>query len=141
MDAAPVTARTRTLTHSRGRRSGFTLVELLVAMILLVACVLGLSAATARLSRTVGDSSLRSRAQAMADVQIARARSWPTYATLDLLQNASYNGTADGLTRSTLVTADTLSGHNVKRVRVIVESVNNAALQPSIVRTITVAAP
>jgi prepilin-type N-terminal cleavage/methylation domain-containing protein len=122
-------------------RSGFTLVELLVAMVLLIICALGMSFASMRFSQKIGDSTIRTRAQSLADVQIALARTWPTYGTLEELQGARFNSTVDGLNRATAVNADTTGGMNLKRLTVTISSVDPTALQPDVVRSITLAAP
>lgn len=125
----------------RGARAGFTLVELLVAITLLLACVVGMGLSSMRFSSTVADTSLRARAQALADAQIAMARTWPTWATLETLTGAQYNAPLEGLVRTTGVVADTTGGRAVKRLTVTVRSVRAGALAPDVVRTITVAAP
>jgi prepilin-type N-terminal cleavage/methylation domain-containing protein len=124
-----------------GSRDGFTLIELLVAVILLVICAVGMGASTARFSRTIGDSTLRSRAQSLADVQLAIARTWPTYGTLETLQETSYNQPVEGLLRTTTVVHDTTGLLNVKRLTVRVRSATIGALTPDVVRSITIAAP
>lgn len=126
--------------EGRARR-GFTLVELLVAIILLGICITGLAMSSARFSKSVVDTTLRARAQALADAQIAMARTWPTYASLETLALPAWNNGIEGLTRTTTVTADTLSGRNAKRLTVTVRSVRPGALAPDVVRSITVTAP
>jgi prepilin-type N-terminal cleavage/methylation domain-containing protein len=122
-------------------RRGFTLVELLVAMVLLIICALGMSFSSMRFSQTIGDSTLRTRAQSLADVQIAMARTWPSYPTLEDLQNSQYNLPVEGLLRTTAITSDTTGGQNVKRLTVTVRSAEVGALQPDVIRSITIAAP
>ena len=122
-------------------RDGFTLVEVMMAMVILVICIVVLGQGSLRFSRGVADTSLRARAQALADAQIAMARTWPTYATLENLSLTAYNESIDGLVRTTSVTADTLGGRNVKRLVVTVRSARAGALAPDVVRAITVAAP
>jgi prepilin-type N-terminal cleavage/methylation domain-containing protein len=122
-------------------RRGFSLIEVMVALVVLSVIALGLNIGSAKLTRTVADSSLRTRAQALADAQIALARTWPTYATIGTLTAPAYNPTTDGLTRSTAVSVDTTGGRNVARVTVTVRSVRVGALTPDVVRAITIAAP
>jgi prepilin-type N-terminal cleavage/methylation domain-containing protein len=125
----------------RPRRGGFTLVELLVAMVLLIICALGMSFASMRFSQKIGDSTIRTRAQSLADVQIALARTWPTYGTLEDLQHTRFNTPVDGLNRATTVVMDTTGGINLKRLTVTISSVDPTVLQPDVVRSITLAAP
>jgi len=122
-------------------RRGFTLIEVMIALTILVGVVLAMGMSTTTLSRSVRDSDVRNRAQSVADMQIGRARAWPTYATLNQLASVRFNGTADGLTSATTVTVDTMSGQNITRVRVTVAAVATAVLSTPISRTISIAAP
>jgi prepilin-type N-terminal cleavage/methylation domain-containing protein len=125
----------------RHPRSGFTLIEVMVAMALLVTVVVGLSMSTVVFSRAVTDTSGRTRAQAIADMQINRALVWPSYGTLPQLASASYNGTIDGFTLSTSVSVDTLGLRDRTVVRVNVTSAVPGQLRVPVRRTITIAAP
>jgi prepilin-type N-terminal cleavage/methylation domain-containing protein len=125
----------------RRTRDGFTLIETMVALVIISVIALGVNLGTAKFTRTIADSNLRTRAQALADAQIALVRSWPTYTTLANLSGAAYNQGVTGLTRETVVARDTTGGRNVARVTVTVRSVVTGALTPNVVRTISVAAP
>lgn len=125
----------------RPARRGFTLTELLVAIVLLGVCLVGFSMSSARFSRSVVDTTLRARAQALADAQIAMARTWPTYATLEELEDSTWNRGVEGLWRTTTVVLDTTDGRNTKRLTVTVRSVRAGLLRPDVVRGITVTAP
>jgi prepilin-type N-terminal cleavage/methylation domain-containing protein len=122
-------------------RGGFTLIEVLVAMALLVTVVVGLSMSTVVFSRTVADTSGRTRAQSIADMQINRALVWPSYGTLPLLATAPYNGTVDGFTLTTNVSVDTLGQRDRTVVQVNVSSSVPGRLLVPVRRTITIAAP
>lgn len=135
------THRPRRGAPARRARQGFSLIEVMVALVILSVIAMGVNLGTARFTRTVADSTLRTRAQALADAQIAMARSWPTYTTLGNLSSATYNTGITGLTRSTTVALDTTGGRNVARVTVTVRSVVSGALTPDVVRSITIAAP
>ena len=126
--------------RSRPRR-GFTLIETMIAMVILSGVVLGISVGTTRLSRAVGDANVRSRAFARADEIVALARMWPSWSTLEQLQAAEYNGTRDGFTSITTVTADTTGGRRLKRVKVIVRSEPVTMMPLPVQRTVSVAAP
>jgi prepilin-type N-terminal cleavage/methylation domain-containing protein len=126
--------------HSRTRR-GFTLVESLIAIVILAGVVLAMTMGTSVVSRSVVSSSGRTRAQSIADLQISRARAWPTYATLPQLATAKYNGTVEGFTVATTVSVDSLSGRNITRIAVTVSSASPAVLAAPVSRTISIAAP
>jgi prepilin-type N-terminal cleavage/methylation domain-containing protein len=130
-----------TIPVRRRRRGGFTLIETMVALVIISVIALGVNLGTAKFTRTIADSNLRTRAQALADAQIAMVRSWPTYSTLGSLSGPTYNQGVTGLTRQTVVATDTTGGRNVARVTVTVRSVVTGALTPNVVRSITVAAP
>jgi prepilin-type N-terminal cleavage/methylation domain-containing protein len=125
----------------RGGRAGFTLVEVVVAMALLAGVVLSMALGTSLLSRSVVGASGRSRAQALADQQIARARVWPAYGTLSQLTTATYNGAVDGFTVATAVAIDSTSRQHITRLTVTVSSSNAALLPAPVKRTISIAAP
>ncbi|MBL0169451.1 MAG: prepilin-type N-terminal cleavage/methylation domain-containing protein [Gemmatimonadaceae bacterium] len=122
----------------RDQHRGFTLVEVVLALTLLSGVVLMLSMGTTKFQRSVGDSNIRSRAQARADLQLAMARSWPTWSTLESLTGGGYNGVVDGLTTVTAVSADTTAGKRIKRITVTVSA---STMPVPVKRTIAVAAP
>ncbi len=127
--------------RAHASRRGFTLIETMVAVVLLVGVVLAMGMGTTVMSRKVSDSSGRSRAQALADMQIGRARAWPTYATLSALSATTYNTVVGGLTPATAVAVDTSSGRNITRVTVTVTGNTTSGLRSPIVRSISIAAP
>jgi prepilin-type N-terminal cleavage/methylation domain-containing protein len=123
------------------RRAGFTLIETLIALTILSGIVLAIGVGTSRLQRSIGDSNLRTRAYARADVQIGMARAWPTWSTLPRLSGAAYNGTQDGLVTTTVVTTDTTRRQRIARVQVTVNAVAAGALPAPVRRSISIAAP
>ncbi len=124
-----------------GDRRGFTLIEVMMAMVILAGVVLAMGMSTTTLSRSVRNSDVRNRAQSVADMQIGRARAWPSYATLSQLAREKYNGTSDGLTSATIVSVDTTAGQNVTMVTVSVSAVQSTLMPIPVSRTITIAAP
>lgn len=129
---------------SRGQKSsraGFTLIEILLAITILAGVVLTMAMNTTMASRKVASSGVRSRAQAIVDQQISRARMWPTYSTLSQLSATKYNQGGTGLTSSTVVESDTTNGKSITTVKVTVTGNNTAVLPASIVRSISIAAP
>jgi len=133
-----VTDRGRRATHAR---RGFTLIETVLAMTILSAIVLMIGLGTSQLQRAVGDAGIRSRAHARADMQVGLARTWPTWSTLERLSASDYNGLADGLRTTTVVTADTTGRRRIKRVRVTVEAVPASQMPSPVVRNISIAIP
>jgi prepilin-type N-terminal cleavage/methylation domain-containing protein len=125
----------------RGGRAGFTLVEVVVAMALLSGVVLSMALGTSLLSRSIVGASGRSRAQALADQQIARARVWPAYGTLSQLTTSAYNGAVDGFTMATAIAIDSTNRQHITRLTVTVSSSNAALLPTPVKRTISIAAP
>lgn len=124
----------------RSGRSGFTLIEVAIAVAVLGVVALGLMSATARLTRRVTDDRVRTIATSSADAQIALVRSWPVYGTLE----ATYAGTANntplpGLTRVTTIvrTGGVGQTNDFKRVTV---RISGTGLATPISRTVTVAA-
>lgn len=122
-------------------RRGFTLVEVVFALTVLTGVVLALSMGTTKLRVNVSDSSVRSRAQARADLQIAMARTWPSWSTLENLSGATYNASENGINTSTVVSADTTAGKRIKRITVTVTATPTTAMPTPIKRSIAVAAP
>jgi prepilin-type N-terminal cleavage/methylation domain-containing protein len=146
MTGAHGTARAVVARRRRGRgrataRRGFTLVEVLVALSLLVVAVLGMAMASTKAARGVSNTGARSRAQAMADRQIALARGWNNYATLSDLAGASYNVAVDGLTPVTQVTVNTSGGLRYTTVDVKVSGSATSGLPVPVVRQLIIAAP
>jgi prepilin-type N-terminal cleavage/methylation domain-containing protein len=123
---------------SRTQRRGFSLIELMIAIVMLAIVVLGLSMSTSLFSRAIVGSSGRTRAQALADVQINRAAMWPEYGALPALAGTT---TADDFTIATTVAVDSSRGRNRTSVTVTVSSSNVRVLMAPIHRRITVAAP
>lgn len=122
-------------------RRGFTLIETMIAMVILSGVVLSISVGTTRLSRAVGDANVRSRAFARADMIVALARTWPDWNTLETLTGSSYNMARDGFVSTTVVTVDTTRGSRIKRLEVTVRSVPDALMPLPVRRTIAIAAP
>ena len=123
------------------RRAGFTLIEIMIAVVILGIAALSLMRVTSRMIHSVTDDRTRTLASASADARIAEVRAWPTYATLE----AKYAGTeADtpipGLIRITTIvrTGGTGQPNDFKRVTV---TVSGTQLTSSVTRTVTIAPP
>lgn len=126
---------------NRQQRHGFTLIETLVAVVLLSGVVLAMAMGTTLASRRVSNSNGASRAQAVADLQIARARVWPSYATLTDLAGTVYNVAVDGMKPTTTVVVDSLNNLYQTRITVTVTGSATSGLTIPIRRSITIAAP
>lgn len=131
--------RRRSLHPPRVARRGFSLIEVIVAIALLVGVVLAMALGATTTSHAVADSSLRTRANALADQQIALARAWTNYGTLEELASSSYNVAEDGLTPATSVVRDSANG--VRLTTITVTVTGDAALGTPVVRRISLAAP
>jgi type II secretion system protein I len=126
----------RTPTSTRG----FTLIEVMIALVILTSIVLSLGAGTTRYLSTITRSRIRIQAAAVADARIAEMRVNPDYATL----TATFNGTVAGLpfvgyNRVTQVVR-TGAGTNADRTRVKV-TVTGPQLATPVIRYTTIAAP
>lgn len=130
-----------TLRTPRRARRGFSLVEIIVALTLLVGVVLAMAMSSTTTSHSVSDAGARSRANAMADQQISLARVWSSYNTLSDLANGSYNVEREGLTPTTTVVVDSTNGVRTTTVTVRVAGEAGSGLLQPVVRRITIAAP
>lgn len=126
---------------ARGARRGFTLIETMIAMVILSGVVLSISVGTTKLSRAVGDANVRSRAFARADLIVGLARTWPSWNTLETLSGPTYNAERDGFVSSTIITADTTDGRRIKRLEVTVRAVPSELMPLPVRRSIAIAAP
>ena len=125
----------------RRDKAGFTLIEVMIALVILTIAALSLMRMSAKMIRSVTDDRVRTLAAASADARIGVIRSWPTYSTLD----AQYAGTetntpSTGLSRVTTIvhTGGIGQANDYKRVTV---TVSGTGLATSVARTITIAAP
>ncbi len=129
--------------------AGFTMIELMIAVFVLVVALLTAPLAATKLTRAVSTYRVRNEASALADAWVARCRAEPNYAALDSAVAGKCKGSVTNLgsfkfTRTTTVAGDaTLSGmadslNDYKRVTVVV---SGGGLQSNVSRTITIAKP
>ena len=121
-------------------RQGFTLIEVMIALVILSGVLLTLAASTTRYLSIITRNRIRIQSGAVADAQIAAVRVAPNYATLV----AQFNGTLGnvplpGYSRQTQVVRNG-AGTTADRTGVIV-TVTGPNLPTPVVRYTTVAAP
>ncbi len=122
------------------RSGGFTLIEVMIALVILSAVLLTLAASTTRYLSIIAKNRIRIQAGAVADARIASIRVAPNYATLV----AQFDGTLpnvpfQGYTRETRVVR-VGEGTTADRTGVVV-TVAGPQLPTPVTRYTTVAAP
>ena len=126
-------------------KGGFTLVELMIAVVILSVAVLGVAGSTGRLSVLASTAELRSKAQQAVDDRIALISLDPRYTLIDSI----YEGTDSvvvgmpGFARSTTIDSVTVSlggGNSITYQRVTVQ-VTGAGLPGGAARTVVLGAP
>jgi prepilin-type N-terminal cleavage/methylation domain-containing protein len=122
----------------RASRAGFTLIEVVIALVILGLVVLAMSSSAGTLIRAAGNDRRDTQAAASADERITKARQWPDYSSLDSLDRVEANTPQAGWTRTTDVTHVTAGSTDFKRITV---TVSGADLAQPVTRTITLAAP
>jgi prepilin-type N-terminal cleavage/methylation domain-containing protein len=120
---------------------GFTLIEVMIAMVILSGVVLSIAVGTTKLQRAVGDANVRSRAFARADQVVGLARTWPSWNTLEQLAGSRYNPTSDGFSSTTTVTADSTGGRRIKRLVITVRATQTSLMPLPVRRAISITAP
>lgn len=124
------------------RRRGFTMVEIMIALVILGAVVLGMATSTGRFMRQVSESDLENAALQLAEDRIQLVVLDPNYDGLE----TAYAGTEtdfptlEGFTRETMVTHVGGRGRAVNHKRIMV-TVNGPGLDRPLQRSATVAAP
>lgn len=132
------------LMRSRSQRRGFSLVEVMVALTILMIIILGLANTTISFLHETTLDTVRVRAQSYADMRIAEVRGYPTYDNLTATFNSS-DVPEPGFNRQTVVVRDKTATstcnnpagcpkNDVTRVTVIV---TNTGLSTPVSRTIT----
>jgi len=128
---------------TRERQAGFTLVEVIVALVILAVAVLGLASSGARLATTGATAELRALALEGVEDRLARVRLDPRYGGLDTL----YAGVdtdlfgIEGLTRTTSVVHVQTAAPGAVDYRRITVTVTGPLLTPPVSRQLIVAAP
>lgn len=130
----------------RSARRGFSLIEIMVALTILVIIILGLANTTISFLHETTIDTVRVRAQSFADMRVAEVRGYPDYNALVATFNNS-DIPESGFTRQTVVSRDKsptvpcsnpppgCPKNDVTRVTV---TVNNAGLASPVSRTFSI---
>ncbi len=121
-------------------REGFTLIEVVMAMSILLIVMLTLITMTGRTVHITTTSEREQAAIQLATDRTDEVRSNPNYAGLDSLYEGTDTSfaTLQGFTRTTVIERTTSGGHDYKKVTV---RVTGPGLLAPVSRTIVVAAP
>jgi len=127
------------------RKRGFSLVEIMVALTILMIIILGLANTTISFLHETTIDTVRVRAQSFADMRIAEVRGYPTYNNLTVTFNNTDTPEA-GFTRVTQVvrdksatsTCNNPSGCPKNDVTRVTVTVTNAGLAAPISRTLAI---
>jgi prepilin-type N-terminal cleavage/methylation domain-containing protein len=124
-------------------RAGFTMVEVIVALVILGVAVLGLSASAASLATRAADAELRARALHAVQDRLARIQVDPRYAQLDSLYDGIQTGALGlpGFTLTTTVTRVVQTTPTPRDFTLVDVIVAGPALSEPVQRQLLVAAP
>jgi prepilin-type N-terminal cleavage/methylation domain-containing protein len=121
-------------------RRGFTLIEVVLALAILLAVMVGLVSMTGRTTHVAATSDRQEAAIQLATDRIEQVRTDPQYAKLDSVYVATEGGfpTLPGFSRTTQIVRTTSGKNDYKRITV---TVSGPGLSAPVERTVTVAAP
>jgi prepilin-type N-terminal cleavage/methylation domain-containing protein len=124
----------------RTDRAGFTLIEVVLALTILLVVMVSFVSMTGRTVHVAATSDREQGAVQLAADRIEQVRSDPNYAKLDSLYVATESSfpTWPGLVRSTTIVRTTAGLNDYKRVTV---TVTGPGLAAPVTRSVTVAAP
>lgn len=121
---------------------GFTLIEVMMALVILMVVLLGFAVSSTRLLHTVTMSDRQESAIQLASSRLELVQLEPNYAALDSLfvRTETNFPTLPGVTRTTTITRFGGPGQPIDYKRITVTVAGPGLLAP-VVRTTTVAAP
>jgi len=93
--------------RTRPVRRGFSLAEIMVALVILSVIVMGLASTTTTFLHETSLDNVRVRASTAADTRIAEIQGWPDYAALPSFNETKANYPDKGFTRTTTIVRDT----------------------------------
>jgi prepilin-type N-terminal cleavage/methylation domain-containing protein len=133
--------------RNRTRQRGFSLVEIMVALTILMIIILGLANTTISFLHETTIDTVRVRAQSFADMRIAEVRGYPTYSNLTVTFNnsdvpeAGYNRQTQVVRdKSATTTCNNPSGCPKNDVTRVTVTVTNAGLALPVSRTLAISA-
>lgn len=120
--------------------NGFTLIEVIIALVILISVLVGLSATTGRTVHTVATSDRQEAAIQLAHDRIEFVRADPRYSALDSLYEGVESNfpTLPGVQRVTRIERTTAAGNDYRTITV---TVTGPGLSAPVSRTVTVGAP
>jgi prepilin-type N-terminal cleavage/methylation domain-containing protein len=123
-------------------RKGFTLIEVIIALVLLTVVVLGMATGTGRFMHTVAEADRRGAALQLAADRLDLVLLDPDYGGLDSLYVATETGfaTLPGMIRTTEIVLVGGSAQSMDHKKITV-TVSGPGLVTAITRSATVAAP
>jgi prepilin-type N-terminal cleavage/methylation domain-containing protein len=131
--------------RNRTRQRGFSLVEIMVALTILMIIILGLANTTISFLHETTIDTVRVRAQSFADMRIAEVRGYPTYNNLTATFNnsdvpeAGYNRQTQVVRdKSATTTCNNPSGCPKNDVTRVTVTVTNAGLAAPVSRTLAI---
>lgn len=122
---------------------GFTLVEVVVALVILSAAVLGLASSASRLTTAAASAEVRALAMEGLEDRLARVRLDPRYGGLDTLYASTESNLygIPGMTRRTTVAHVKEGAPSHVDYKVVTVTVAAPMLEQSLSRRIVIAAP
>lgn len=123
-------------------RAGFTIVEVIVALVILATAVLGLAGSVTRLTAAAAGSERRAQAVYSVEDRLDRIEMDGRYDALDSLYVAVESDTPlPGLSRTTAVTHVDTDSPTPRDYRVVTVTVAGIGLVAPVARTLIIAAP